>query len=52
MTVKDFTFYSETEVLYESETAHTSNYNQKLTDVFIHKMVAFKIRYQQNIHYT
>ena len=52
MTTKDFIFHSETEVLYEPESAHTLNYNQELTDIFIHKMTAFKTECQQNIHYA
>ena len=52
MTVKDFTPHSGTEVFYKSATAYTSNYNQKLTDIFIHKIIIFKIRCQQNICYT
>ena len=43
---------SGTEVLYESEAAHTPNHNQKLTDAFIHKITVLKTDYQQNIHYT
>ena len=50
--IKNFTPHSGTKVLYESELAHTSNHNQKLIDIFIHKMTAFKTECQQNIHYT
>ena len=50
--IKGFTLHSGTEVLYESETVHTLNYNQKLTDAFIHKMAVLKTGCQQNIHYT
>ena len=52
MAAKGFMPHSGTEVLYESETAHTSNYNQVLTDTFIHKMTVFKTECQQNIHYA
>ena len=52
MAVKDFTFHSGIKILYEPEAAHTPNHNQELIDDFIHKMTAFKIRCQQNIHYT
>ena len=52
MTIKGFMPHSETEVLYESETVHTPNHNQKLTDTFIHKMAALKTDCQQNICYT
>ena len=49
---KSFMSCSGTEVLYESETVHTPNHNQKLTDVFICKMAVLKTGCQQNIHYT
>ena len=52
MITKSFILCFETEILYESEPIHTPNYNQKLTDVFICKMIAFKTRCQQNICYT
>ena len=52
MAAKGFMPCSGTKVLYEPETAHTPNHNQELTDVFIHKMIALKTDYQQNIHYT
>ena len=52
MIIKDFMLCSEIKILYESEAVHTPNHNQKLIDVFIHKMVALKINCQQNIHYT
>ena len=50
--IKDFTLCSGIKVLYEPETAHTLNHNQKLTDSFICKMAALKIKCQQNICYT
>ena len=52
MVVKNFMPCSRTEILYESEAAHTSNHNQKLTDAFICKIAALKTDCQQNIHYT
>ena len=52
MIIKDFTPHFKIKVLYESEAAHISNHNQKLTNVFIHKMIALKTDCQQNIHYT
>ena len=52
MVTKGFIFCSETEVFYEPEAAHTSNYNQELIYVFIHKMAMLKTGCQQNIHYT
>ena len=52
MIIKDFTSYFKIKILYESESAHTPNYNQELTDTFIYKMVALKTKCQQNIHYV
>ena len=52
MAAKGFTPHFGTEVLYKPEAAHTPNHNQKLANVFIHKITALKIKCQQNIHYT
>ena len=52
MAVKGFMLCSGTEILYKPEPVHTLNHNQKLINVFICKMIAFKIEYQQNIYYT
>ena len=52
MTAKGFMLCFGIEVLYESESAHTSNHNQELTDAFICKMAVLKTDCQQNICYT
>ena len=42
MAAKGFIPHFGIKVFYEPEAAHTLNYNQKLTDVFICKIIAFK----------